>query len=338
MRLQVHLKPQTVVTLKQLLQFHSSPTKESVHNAAKFLHREVPIRLLNRHSDMQILPKHILRDITSVQRLSKRFHQLHDKITSTSPDNLENFTNELQSCREELDNCVDDAMQSMHQKIALDNVEVDPNVIDLVLDRIQLTVIALRVLIAQYQLSYDFVNGALDAPRLVVNPHCKLGELVSCVVEDTQAFSIDKNGDAPQVEITGDATMICIESHLHFMLREILKNSMRAMIDKKQEKPIQLLISSTHNQVGIRISDTGGGIPTPKLEHIFQYFYSTAAKFQPTYTYSGDFGAKFDGLGVGLPIARQYARYMCGNIAVQSVPGYGTDTYIYLNKQGRTSE
>jgi hypothetical protein len=43
------------------------------------------------------------------------------------------------------------------------------------------------------------------------------------------------------------------------------------------------------------------------LEKMFWYFFSTTEKVEPTYTYSGLFGAPFDGLGCGLSIARVYA-------------------------------
>ena len=40
------------------------------------------------------------------------------------------------------------------------------------------------------------------------------------------------------------------------------------------------------------------------------------------------------GLGYGIPISRNYARYFGGDLTIMSMEGYGTDSYIYLNRLG----
>ena len=42
------------------------------------------------------------------------------------------------------------------------------------------------------------------------------------------------------------------------------------------------------------------------------------------------------GLGYGLPIARNYARYFGGELTIVSMEGYGTDGYIYLPRLSNT--
>ena len=37
------------------------------------------------------------------------------------------------------------------------------------------------------------------------------------------------------------------------------------------------------------------------------------------------------GLGYGLPIVKVYAQYFGGQCKIQSIDGYGTDAYLYLN-------
>lgn len=47
-------------------------------------------------------------------------------------------------------------------------------------------------------------------------------------------------------------------------------------------------------------------------------------------------GSPLAGLGYGLPIARNYARYFGGELQIVSMEGYGTDGYIYLPRLGKS--
>jgi pyruvate dehydrogenase kinase 2/3/4 len=47
-----------------------------------------------------------------------------------------------------------------------------------------------------------------------------------------------------------------------------------------------------------------------------------------------DTSSPLAGLGYGLPISRNYARYFGGDLHVMSMEGYGTDSFIYLPRLG----
>lgn len=57
--------------------------------------------------------------------------------------------------------------------------------------------------------------------------------------------------------------------------------------------------------------------------------YTTAPKPQGDLTANGK-ETPIAGLGYGLPIARLYARYFQGNLAVASIQGMGTWAYISI--------
>jgi pyruvate dehydrogenase kinase 2/3/4 len=129
------------------------------------------------------------------------------------------------------------------------------------------------------------------------------------------------------------------------MLFELLKNSMRAVVelhgDKVNDLPtIRVVISKGHEDVTIKISDEGGGIPRSGISRIWTYQYTTAARqtIRPSSIYYNDFHAPMAGLGYGLPLSRLYARYFGGDLQIISMEGYGTDAYLHLRRLGDTEE
>lgn len=180
------------------------------------------------------------------------------------------------------------------------------------------------------------------------------------------------DGYAPVIEVRGrlDLTFPYLPTHLHYILLELLKNACRATMEthhapyrrslgtskflqnRKQSQlqkgvsvpPVVVIIADHANNedVSIKISDEGGGIPRSQVEHIWSYLYTTAnpeiqesfLKQQKDRRQLGqESSARADhgdapilaGLGYGLPMSRAYARYFGGDLDVQSMEGYGTD-------------
>jgi signal transduction histidine kinase len=65
----------------------------------------------------------------------------------------------------------------------------------------------------------------------------------------------------------------------------------------------------------LEVKDSGPGIPTEELLHVFERFYKSA-----------DSG----GMGLGLAIARHLVEAHAGSISVESPPGQGTSMQIVL--------
>eukprot|EP00026_Physarum_polycephalum_P016236 Phypoly_transcript_17105.p1 GENE.Phypoly_transcript_17105~~Phypoly_transcript_17105.p1 ORF type:complete len:264 (+),score=37.24 Phypoly_transcript_17105:64-792(+) len=170
----------------------------------------------------------------------------------------------------------------------------------------------------------------------IVNLNCDVLSVIKNTTEDAKDLCIEKNGEAPSVQLQGNAVMCCVEAHLHFIIFELLKNAMKATLQTRNRNPIQVTIKSDTSKIFIEIKDHGQGISQENQEKIFWYYFSTTEKMEPTYTYSGLFGAPFDGLGCGLSIARVYARFMGGDIRMQSEKGKGTTAVVILDKHGNT--
>ena len=156
-------------------------------------------------------------------------------------------------------------------------------------------------------------------------------------------------GDAPDVELFGDVdfTFAYVPEHLHQMLFELVKNSLRAVADRFQDRdelppPIRLVIAEGGEDVTIKVSDEGGGIPRSGLPRIWTYLYSTARSPLPDVDADGHIpmggSPVLAGFGYGLPLSRLYAKYFGGDLQVISMEGYGTDAYLHLNRLGNMQE
>lgn len=82
----------------------------------------------------------------------------------------------------------------------------------------------------------------------------------------------------PDITIEGhlDATFPYILSHLQYVVGELLRNSIQAVVEKQSSRtdgapPVQVLISEAQEQITLRISDHGGGILPEVLPEIWSF-------------------------------------------------------------------
>ncbi|KAL8718315.1 MAG: hypothetical protein Q9225_004527 [Loekoesia sp. 1 TL-2023] len=81
----------------------------------------------------------------------------------------------------------------------------------------------------------------------------------------------------PEVKLEGhlEATFPYILSHLQYIVGELLRNSMQAVIERSghlpEPPPVQVLICEAPQHVIIRISDQGGGIPKDILPNLWSF-------------------------------------------------------------------
>merc|ERR1719481_1908608 len=134
------------------------------------------------------------------------------------------------------------------------------------------------------------------------------------------AMDASDDNEATQEKVTA----VYVPSHLHHILFEIFKNSMRATCEFSEKKgeaklpSIKCKIFKTEEDITIKISDQGGGINRWMRKKVFNYMYTTAPQVLPDVSDSfgsmglGDESLPMHGLGYGLPISRLYARYFKG--------------------------
>jgi pyruvate dehydrogenase kinase 2/3/4 len=121
-----------------------------------------------------------------------------------------------------------------------------------------------------------------------------------------------------------DLTFSYVPTHLHYILLELLKNSMRATIEfhgDENPPPIRVVVADGegNEDVVIKVSDEGGGIKRTNMSRIWSYLFTTADPNVQQATVGdedarsgGNSGGASDfdtasplaGLGYGLPISR----------------------------------
>lgn len=174
-------------------------------------------------------------------------------------------------------------------------------------------------------------------------------EVAQVAIADASRLCEKALGTSPDVNIIMDSRtakerVAYVPSHLHHMLFELLKNSMRATVElhgkeRKYDLPeIDMVFVSGLHDFSIKISDQGGGIPRKHMDKIWTYLHTTAdAEVQKALLNDDKLGsgltdAPLAGFGYGLPLSRLFARYFDGDLQLISMHGYGTDAFLWLRR------
>ncbi|CAF2403881.1 unnamed protein product [Rotaria sp. Silwood2] len=338
----------TPVTLKSLIDF---AVDGDIKDSYKFLRVELLVRWSHMRKEMNYIPARLL-EMPSLKHVNSLYDQSFSEILAfknvePTATTLRNFTETLVGIQRRHADVVPTfarAYMEMEQTGPVDLIE--KNHLQYFYDRIFMNRIGIRTLI--YQHTFLFGNEFPQRPQQVgiIDPHCD----VLSVVQDAYATAKNLFERAlyriPDIEIssynarsneTGPVTVVYIPAHIYHIVFELLKNSLRATVercglDTKTYPPVQVRIVKGHEDLTIEIADRGGGVPRSKLSQLFHYTYTTAPK--PQLDPSGDAkGTPIAGLGYGLPIARLYAKYFQGSLALASVEGLGTWAYISIKAE-----
>ncbi|GMM48008.1 hypothetical protein DAPK24_046060 [Pichia kluyveri] len=227
------------------------------------------------------------------------------------------------------------------------------------LDRFYMSRIGIRMLIGQtiainQQSDKNMQN---DDYVGIICLHCNIKEIIHDAI-DAARFACEEHFnimDVPKVKLycPSDLSFRYVPGHLVHMLYETLKNSLRATIEHHSKlnpgvdlddikyPPIKIIVAKGDEDITIKISDEGGGIPRSAVSLIWTYFYTSAEKQIKEEEELFDLNnhkVPFMGLGVGLPHSRLYARYFSGDLKLISMEGYGTDVYLHLNRLSGSTE
>ncbi|HEX5884750.1 MAG TPA: ATP-binding protein [Pyrinomonadaceae bacterium] len=173
----------------------------------------------------------------------------------------------------------------------------------------------------------DFVGNLLDLSRIESGAYkprktsVNIGEVISSCVEverhRVESLGLTLTTDVPSglSAVSGDV--------------EVLRRVIRGLIDNAikytpEGGRIKVSARETENEMAIRVSDTGKGIPESDLPHIFSKFYRVADG--PAHSS----GTAAPGVGLGLYLAQYIVSQLDGQINVESKQGVGTTFIVTL--------
>nr|CAG4641772.1 EOG090X07QN [Eurycercus lamellatus] len=312
----------------------------------EFLRKELPVRLANIMSEINLLPENLLRmpSVHLVQNWYIRsFHEIleFEDVKNIDKKNLTKFCETLSKIR----NRHSDVVPTMAKGVIelRESHPVDQTIehrIHYFLDRFYMSRIGIRMLINQHTLLFGGQLQQNNARHIgCIDPNCDVQSVVRDAFENAKFLCDQYYLASPDLVVhehnnkePGNAVQIVyVPSHLYHILFELFKNAMRAVVEHhghtaRDYPPIQVLVIRGQEDVTIKISDRGGGVTRSESVNLFHYMYSTA----PQPSRSENDSAPLAGYGYGLPLSRLYARYLLGDLTLTSCEGYGTDAYVFM--------
>lgn len=334
------------LTVQEMIDTSKTPTDRSRLANAQYLYDELPIRLAKCAQELESLPYGLSMTDAVLDVKQWYIDSFTDMVVAPYPksyDDLQPFIQVLHTILKRHKSVVPTMAKGILQVKAqhVDSINECPFLQDF-LDHFYLSRIGLRQLISQ-QIAMMEADNPVDYAgtiALQLNPV----EVAEAAISNASRVCERNYGMAPDVEMLGpngadpDLRIEMIPTHLHHILYEVLKNSFRAVMEKNgveaiEVPPVSVIFSEGEQDWVIKVSDQGGGIKRHDVKKCWSYLHTTAERPEDLAFFDGLGHAPMAGLGYGLPLSRLFARYFGGDIQLVSMDGYGTDVYIFINKE-----
>ncbi|KAK7935125.1 hypothetical protein PG985_000620 [Apiospora marii] len=282
------------ISLRQLMVFGRSLTESRLLSSANYVRTELPTRIAHRLRDMQRLPYVVVTNphISDVYDLYYTAFDMFRRVREIKTlDENERFCQDIARMLR--------AHLTVIPKLAMGILEcrglMPQEELDVFMNTILKSRISRRVIAEQHLALTETFNSPWFSPGAKVSEEF-IGEVfLKCVAKDV----IERCGTAvqelarsanppdvviPEIKIDGHlgAAFPYILSHLEYIVGELLRNSVQAVIDHHQKKykgkkdippppPIEVTLCEAQQHVIVRISDQGGGIPRDILPYLWSF-------------------------------------------------------------------
>ncbi|XWS14293.1 hypothetical protein CRYUN_Cryun36dG0110000 [Craigia yunnanensis] len=274
---------QTGVSLRYMMEFGSKHTDRHSLISGQFLHKELPIRISRRAIELETLP-YGLSEKPAVLKVRgwyvDSFRDLRSFPEIKDKNDEKEFTQMIEAIKARHNNLVPMmalGVQQLKKGMGPKIVYEDLDEIHQFLDRFYMSRIGIRMLIGQHA----ELHNPNPHPHCVGYIHTKMSpvEVAQNASEGARAICLREYGSAPDINIYGDPnfTFPYVPTHLHLMIFELVKNSLRAVQERfmdsdKVAPPIRIIVAEGFEDVTIKVSDEGVAyreVVFPKFSHTF---------------------------------------------------------------------
>lgn len=353
---------------------------------ARFMHREIAIRNAQLCKELRLLPFGLAetRGVNEVIRCFSSY--VDCLAESKQPENPEDdgpFTELLQGILEdhmEVVRTLGGGVVEVREALGEARYEDIRTEVDHILDRFFMKRIGLRFLISHYVES----QTARVRPGVsgIIHSNVEVGRILRAEAAAAQQLCREMYGQAPEVIVVGDGQengvqpcghgvrssaysnlnlshnreFTYVPSHLQFSCQVLLQHACfsvaeaHANVPPEERRlampPVQAIFAYGREEVAVKVSDQGGGIPRSQAYLSWSYFSvpsgngdseSSSSKLGMGWRHSAPLGSG-NPKGAGLPLARLHARYYGGDLVLKSIEGFGTDAHLFLNRLGHNCE
>jgi len=333
----------TPVTLRDLYEYARLGDEASLIRGSRFLKHEMPIRLAKKVKELEESIPPALARVRWIQLVRDWYIHSFREIVDFPPirtiEDDRRFCGVISSIKDRHKNQVSVMARGVQEWMLREGLTDVPPGVQAFLDSFFLSRIGIRVLLGHHAAVHDNLDGWVGVICAQTSPM----EVAQQAAENAGIICRRTHGDPPAVRFHGKMSLKFryLPSHLHHIFFELFKNSFRATIEHQRHHggrmtPVHVVLAGGMEDVSIKITDQGGGIPRSSVERVWNYAYTTAQASDSTE--SGRDVDQLAGLGYGLPLCRLYARYFGGDMNLISLEGFGTDAYIYLTRIGTHEE
>ncbi|KAF9121637.1 hypothetical protein BGW39_010372 [Mortierella sp. 14UC] len=279
------------ITLRQLVFFGRNMQEDKLLKSANYVRTELPVRLAHRIRDFQNLP-FIVGTNPHIELVYDLYWQAFERLAKIP---------EIKTLEE------NDAFCEMVKGLLNDHLVVIPQLalgimecskhipaaqIDQFMNKMLRSRISRRVLAEQH----ITLTSNFNSPNHMMTDRGYIGIIFTHIrpkdiVERTAALAADTCRQAsggmspPKVLLDGniDAEFTYIPDHIEYILYELLKNSMRFVMQNGKRDPttgdlppIQVTVCEGTHEIVFRVSDKGGGIHPEMESQLWSYAQSPA--------------------------------------------------------------
>jgi pyruvate dehydrogenase kinase 2/3/4 len=325
-------------TLLKLNEIYSIGTQESILIQSQFLHKELPIRLAHRTRELYELPENVINTIylQNVYDLyANSFERILDHPYPKKESDITSFAHLIKDIKDKHNNLEINIARAIYDEkynLYINSYDSDKQKIDEILTNFYMSRIGIRFLIGQYLQIVNQIKVNKNQRGMIhrlCNPYNITKDVIDNVKAITECVSYDTEINYKIIG-NNDLQFLYIPSHLNYILFEVIKNSVQAIINLNKvtdEKTIIIDIKKGKKDIIIRVSDKAGGFSRDYSDLVFSFLFSTSKEDLNSIINNTTI---LSGFGHGLGLSRLYARYLGGDIKIISSEGVGTDTYIFL--------